>query len=195
MILIVDNYDSFTYNLVHQVSGEVVVLRNDHPQLLETAAKADGIILSPGPGRPEEAGLMPTLLQKFYQDKPILGICLGHQAIVQLFGGQVVGAPQIRHGKISQLIFEKTGLFNELSEASVMRYHSLIAEESSSPSQLKITARATDDQTIMALEHQSLPIYGLQFHPESIGTASGQEMIDQFLKRTEMEALDYANNF
>ncbi|MHC5372168.1 anthranilate synthase component II [Enterococcus sp. LJL120] len=195
MILIVDNYDSFTYNLVHQVGGEVVVLRNDHPQLLEMAAKADGIILSPGPGRPEEAGLMPTLLQKFYQLKPILGICLGHQAIVQLFGGQVVGAPQIRHGKISQLTFEKAGLFNDLRETSVMRYHSLIAEESSFPGQLKITARATDDQTIMALEHQSLPIYGLQFHPESIGTASGQGMIDQFLKRTEMEALDYANNF
>lgn len=193
MILVVDNYDSFTYNLVHQLKGEVKVLRNDDPNLLVVAQVADGIILSPGPGRPEAAGNMPQLIQKYYQQKPILGICLGHQALVQFFGGEIIVAPKIRHGKVSHLNFNKNGIFTTLTDISVMRYHSLVAEEVSFPTMLTITARAADDQTIMAFEHQSLPIYGLQFHPESIGTETGQTMINYFLEK--MEAIHYANNF
>lgn len=189
MILVVDNYDSFTYNLVHQLPNqELKVLRNDDPALMATAEKANGIILSPGPGRPEEAGLMPQLIEAFYQSKPILGICLGHQAIANFFGSDIVLAPEIRHGKSSPVTHKKQGLFKKLDDINVMRYHSLVADEETLPEELVITARASDDQMVMAIQHRSLPIYGLQFHPESIGTAEGQIMIDTFLEVMEESA-------
>lgn len=182
MILLIDNYDSFTYNLVQQLpSGSVRVLRNDDSKLEEAAEEADGIILSPGPGRPEAAGLMPKIIAKFYQKKPILGICLGHQAIAQFFGGKVIRANEIKHGKTSSIHHSGKGLFQGMKDFEVMRYHSLIAEETSLPEELVITARACDDQAVMAIQHQTLPIFGLQFHPESIGTKQGQQLINRFL--------------
>lgn len=179
MILLVDNYDSFTYNLVHQFPAEteIKVLRNDDEKLFETAKKAVGIVLSPGPGLPKEAGLMEALIEEFYQTKPILGICLGHQAIGEVFGGIVTQAPEIMHGKQSTL------QFTEKKEQVVMRYHSLIVAKDSFPAELAITAET--DNLVMALKHKKYPVYGLQFHPESIGTINGKQYIQEFLTEVE----------
>ena len=153
MILLVDNYDSFTYNLVHLLPDtEIIVLRNDDQRLLEVARKADGIILSPGPG------------------KPILGICLGHQAIGEVFGAKIVSAPTIMHGKQSVINHKK-----------IMRYHSLIVSKEHFPEVLCITAEV--DGYIMAMKHREYPIYGLQFHPESIGTENGEDYLTEFLQK------------
>ena len=182
MILLIDNYDSFTYNLVHQFdSDELVVARNDDPELFQLAEEADGIVLSPGPGKPAEAGLMEEVIRRFYRDKPILGICLGHQAIGEVFGGKVVAAPQIMHGKRSTIFFKAKGCFKEIqTPLEVMRYHSLMIAKENFPEALEIVAEC--DDCIMALQHKKYPVYGLQFHPESIGTEKGQQLIDQFVK-------------
>lgn len=173
MILLVDNYDSFTYNLVQLFpkETEIQVVRNDAPELIEIAEKAQGIVLSPGPGRPNEAGLMETLIKKFYQRKPILGICLGHQGIAEVFGGKIIASPQVVHGKQS---------FLTKTKRKVMRYHSLIVEKTSFPDELMVTEEA--DELIMAFRHRDYPVYGLQFHPESIGTENGQQYLQEFLQ-------------
>ena len=185
MILLVDNYDSFTYNLVQQFGEvEITVLRNDDPTLLAMAQKAQGIVLSPGPGLPKEAGLLTTVIEQMYREKPILGICLGHQALGEVFGGKVIRAPKIVHGKQSMIQYQKSGLFQSIEgELAVMRYHSYIIERETLPSCLKITAECSDG--IMAVEHQDYPVFGLQFHPESLGTPQGKHMIDTFMKVVE----------
>lgn len=181
MILLVDNYDSFTYNLLHLFHGvEVEILRNDDPKLEEVAGRADGIVFSPGPGRPSEAGQMEKIIRDFYQTKPLLGICLGHQAIAEVFGGTVSAAQKVMHGKQSTVHFAPRGLFKNLtSPIEVMRYHSLLVENL--PPELVVTAQTAD--AIMAVEHRDYPIYGLQFHPESIGTPEGQKIIDAFIAK------------
>ena len=184
MILIIDNYDSFTYNLVQYVGAltDVAVVKNDDDSLENMAEKADALIFSPGPGWPADAGKMETLIQQFAGQKPILGICLGFQAIVEVFGGKLRLAHLVMHGKNSQ-VRQTSGnfLFNHLpSKFLVMRYHSIVVEDL--PETFRATARTNDDQEIMAIQHETLPIYGLQFHPESIGTPDGLKMIENFVR-------------
>lgn len=187
MILIIDNYDSFTYNL-YQYLGEIeeniIVKRNDEITIAEIAAlEPSAIIISPGPGRPENAGISMELIQTFYKQIPILGICLGHQAIGATFGANVIGAKQIMHGKTSVIEHTGTDLFvNQAPELPVMRYHSLVVERESVPAELEVTATALDDGEIMALKHRDYPLYGLQFHPESIGTKTGKALLHEFYK-------------
>ena len=184
MILLIDNYDSFTYNLAQYLGTftEVKVLRNDAEALEEEAQKADGLVFSPGPGWPADAGRMEELIRTFAGVKPMLGICLGHQAIAESFGGKLGLAKNVMHGKQSQIgIVKASPIFQGLSqEIPIMRYHSIVVEEM--PADFTVTARTQDDNEIMALEHQSLPIYGLQFHPESIGSPDGLKMIENFVK-------------
>ncbi|WP_239254862.1 anthranilate synthase component II [Listeria ilorinensis] len=187
MILLVDNYDSFTYNLAQYLGDtcEVEVLRNDAPQLFETADRAAAIIFSPGPGVPSDAGQMEPLIKKMIGKKPMLGICLGHQAIGEVFGGQVAQARKIRHGKVSEIeqLHQNVPFFQALPKRfEVMRYHSLVLAEDSLPKALKVTARALDDGEIMAVQHQSESIYGVQFHPESIGSPFGEKIMQNFIE-------------
>lgn len=190
MILLIDNFDSFTFNL-YQYLGElgekVTVYRNNQlnmEQIKEMNPKA--IILSPGPGRPEDAGICIEVIQTFYTDIPILGICLGHQAIGAAFGCEISRANRIKHGKTSMITHQGKGLFTDLpSPLEVMRYHSLIIEKSCLPTQLERTAYSSDDQEIMAISHCQYPVFGLQFHPESIGTPSGKQILKNFLLEIE----------
>lgn len=186
MILLIDNYDSFTYNLYQQVSelgADVKVVRNDAltiENIIEMNPQA--IILSPGPGRPEEAGITVDIVRELYTKYPILGICLGHQAIGEAFGGDIVQAQHIMHGKLSTLDYDKVGLFAELDgEVEVMRYHSLVIAPQTLHEDFIVTARSSDDGEIMAIQHKDYPVYGLQFHPESIGTEDGSRMVNSFL--------------
>lgn len=185
MILVIDNYDSFTYNLV-QYLGElgytVEVRRNDAVTLDEIAAmKPAQIVISPGPGTPDDAGISLDLIKRFYQEIPILGVCLGHQAIGQAFGGKVVRAHKIMHGKVSAVDHNKKGIFHNLpSPLTATRYHSLIVQEPL-PDCLEITARGKDAE-VMALRHKEYPVVGVQFHPESILTEYGHEMLRNFLQ-------------
>ncbi|MGX7418718.1 anthranilate synthase component II [Carnobacterium gallinarum] len=191
MILLVDNYDSFTYNLAQYIEefSEVTVIRNDDPMLLQHAAKATGIVLSPGPGEPKDAGLLLQLIKEFYLYKPLLGICLGHEGIGEVFGAQLEIAKAVRHGKISQLQqMNQSPLFQQIPEYfAAMRYHSLILAKENFPSTLKVLARSTDDEEIMAVQVEGFPVYGLQFHPESIGTPEGKQMIQNFISIVEQE--------
>ncbi|MBP3040708.1 aminodeoxychorismate/anthranilate synthase component II [Bacillaceae bacterium Marseille-Q3522] len=199
MILLIDNYDSFTYNL-YQYMGElgekIAVYRNDELTLEEIRdMNPQGIVLSPGPGRPEDAGLCTEIVKNFYRKIPILGICLGHQVIGYAFGGNVVKAKQIKHGKISNVIHEGTSVFRYLPQPlAVMRYHSLVVEKASLPDELEILAEAIDDHEIMALRHCSYPLYGIQFHPESIGTPEGKKMLKCFLNECRKEE-EHENHF
>lgn len=186
MIVLIDNYDSFTYNLYQYaaVYDDIQVIRNDAIEVTALAdLHPDGIILSPGPGNPNEAGICLDVIKTYSGKIPILGVCLGHQAIGQAFGGRVIEADEIRHGKTSTI--KQTGrLFTGLPERfDVMRYHSLIVDRTTLPEVLEVTA-TTDDGIIMALEHRDHPTYGIQFHPESIGTLFGQEMIQRFIELT-----------
>lgn len=189
MILLIDNFDSFTFNL-YQYLGElgedVQVYRNNQltmEQIKQLNPKA--IILSPGPGRPEDAGICVEVIKTFYQSIPILGICLGHQAIGYAFGATIKRAASIKHGKTS-FITHQGGLFNYLSSPlEVMRYHSLSIDKKSLPEELECTAVAMDDQEIMAVQHRHHPVYGLQFHPESIGTPLGKQILKNFLTEAE----------
>ena len=187
MILLIDNYDSFTYNL-YQYLGEVeeniIVKRNDEISIADIEAlNPTAIVISPGPGRPEEAGISMEVIQKFYKTIPILGICLGHQAIGAAFGANVIGAKQIMHGKTSLIDHTGTDLFTgQENPLTVMRYHSLVVEKQSLPSELEVTATSQDDHEIMALKHKDYPLYGLQFHPESIGTKTGKQLLHEFYK-------------
>ena len=186
MIVLIDNYDSFTYNLYQYaaVYDDIQVIRNDAIEVTALAdMHPDGIILSPGPGNPDDAGICLDVIKTYSGKIPILGVCLGHQAIGQAFGGHVSEADEIRHGKTSTI--KQTGrLFTGLPERfDVMRYHSLIVDRTTLPEVLEVTA-TTDDGIIMALEHRDHPTYGIQFHPESIGTPFGQEMIQRFIELT-----------
>ncbi|MBP2622747.1 aminodeoxychorismate/anthranilate synthase component II [Streptococcus oricebi] len=183
MILLIDNYDSFTYNLAQYIGtfAEVKVLRNDDPALYQAAQEAKALVFSPGPGWPADAGEMEQMIRDFAEKKPILGICLGHQAIAEVFGGRLGLAPKVMHGKQSKIQFEaESPLYRGLSDQQeVMRYHSLLVEEP--PADFEVTARSMDDGAIMAIQHSSLPIYGFQYHPESIGTPDGLASIKNFI--------------
>ncbi|WP_277586174.1 anthranilate synthase component II [Psychrobacillus antarcticus] len=190
MILLIDNYDSFTYNLYQQVSmlgKEVKVVRNDAISISEIEEmNPEALIISPGPGTPVDAGISIEIIQKLYKKYPILGICLGHQSIGAAFGAKIVQAKTIMHGKMSTLSYRKQALFESFDEPiSVMRYHSLVIEEESLIVELEVLARAEDDNEIMAIKHIDYPLYGLQFHPESIGTEHGSRMMQSFIEALE----------
>ena len=189
MLLMIDNYDSFTYNLVQyfgELGEDVRVVRNDEITLdqIETLAPAR-ICISPGPCSPNEAGISLALLQRFAERIPILGVCLGHQAIGQAFGGNVVRAMTLMHGKVSPVEHTASGVFANLpNRFSAARYHSLAVERSTLPQCLEVTAW-TEDGEIMGLRHRTLPIEGVQFHPESIATEHGHAMLKNFLQMSE----------
>ena len=185
-LLIIDNYDSFTYNLV-QLFGEMhvdlVVKRNDEISIDEIKElKPDRICISPGPGRPENAGISSELIRELGAKVPILGVCLGHQCMAQAFGGEVVRAEKLMHGKTSQIHHQSRGVFKDLAEPlEATRYHSLIVRRESLPESLEITA-ATDEGEIMGLQHRQFRIHGVQFHPESILTTEGRKLLANFLR-------------
>ncbi len=187
MILVIDNYDSFTYNLVQFLGelGETVsVHRNDALTLDEIRRMSpEAIVVSPGPCTPLQAGISVGVIKEFGPTTPVLGVCLGHQAIGTAFGGIVSRAKRVMHGKLSSITHDSTGLFEGLpSPLRVMRYHSLVVEASSLPEELEVTAVAVDDPTeIHALRHRHYPIWGVQFHPESILTEHGKELLANFL--------------
>ena len=186
-LLVIDNYDSFTYNLV-QLFGEMedvdlVVKRNDEISIEEIKTLKPGrICISPGPGRPENAGISLELIRDLGPRVPILGVCLGHQCIAQVFGGEIVRAEKLMHGKTSQIHHQGRGVFERLAEPlEATRYHSLIVKRESVPDSLEITAK-TDDGEIMGLQHREFPIHGVQFHPESILTTEGRKLLANFLR-------------
>ncbi|PLX89470.1 MAG: anthranilate/aminodeoxychorismate synthase component II [Desulfuromonas sp.] len=185
MLLMIDNYDSFTYNLVQyfmELGQEVEVIRNDKLALEDIEQLApDYLVISPGPCTPNEAGISVAAIRHFAGTLPILGICLGHQSITAAFGGKVVRAEELMHGKTSMIQHDGTGLFRGIPNPFVAtRYHSLIAERQSFPECLRVTAW-TDDDVIMGLEHRELPVWGMQFHPESILTTEGKALLQNFL--------------
>ena len=184
MIVIIDNHDSFTYNLVHyleQIAGEVRVYQND--EITAQAVKElapELIVLSPGPGRPAEDGATRDILTNLSEDIPILGVCLGHQAIVEFFGGRVVKGKQPMHGKTAAMSHDGRGLFGGIeSPTRITRYHSLVAERASIPDCLEISGE-TEDGAIMGVRHRTLPVAGIQFHPESIMTKEGYKMLENY---------------
>lgn len=187
MIIVIDNYDSFTYNLVHlfgELGAQCDVYRNDKISCGEVLQKKPkGIVLSPGPCTPNESGVCLDLVKNSARKNiPLLGVCLGHQTIGQVFGGIIVRAPLPMHGKLSQIHHNNTGVFKGLPDKFlVTRYHSLIVEKTSLPSSLEITAE-TDDGIIMGLQHKEHPIHGVQFHPESIASEHGYELLANFMK-------------
>ena len=187
MLLMIDNYDSFTYNLVQylgELGEEVVVYRNDEITLEQIAAlKPDRIVVSPGPCTPNEAGVSVPLIKQFAGKIPILGVCLGHQSIGQAFGGKIIHAQQLMHGKTSQIHHHGDGVFNGLPNPyRATRYHSLVIERASLPSCLAVTAW-TDDGEIMGVRHKTLPVEGVQFHPESILTEHGHALLENFTRQ------------
>jgi anthranilate synthase/aminodeoxychorismate synthase-like glutamine amidotransferase len=194
MILLIDNYDSFTYNLYQYLSelgASVTVARNDQITLDEVEALApERIVISPGPCTPAEAGISVPLIKRFAGRVPILGVCLGHQAIGAAFGGRVVRAPKIMHGKTSEIFHRGVGVFAGLPNPFIAtRYHSLIVERSSLPGTLEITAE-TEDGIIMGLRHRELEVEGVQFHPESILTSVGKDLLANFLGQPQHLAHD-----
>jgi anthranilate synthase component II len=193
MLLVIDNYDSFTFNLVQyfgELGAEPHVVRNDTITLDEIAALAPrAIVLGPGPGTPRDAGITIPVIERFGASIPILGVCLGHQAIGEAYGGTVIRAPRgVMHGKTSPIKHDGTGLFEGIAApVEVMRYHSLVVRHSDLPADLEVTATALDDPTeIHALRHRTHPVVGVQFHPESIGTADGRRMLQSFLTMAEV---------
>ncbi|MFL5305202.1 MAG: anthranilate synthase component II [Polyangia bacterium] len=191
MLLVIDNYDSFTYNLVQYLSEilassgqEVRVIRNDEMPAAEIGALAPShIVISPGPCTPNEAGISLDVIRTYAGKIPILGVCLGHQSIGQAFGGQVVRAPRVMHGKTSQIFHDGKGLFHGLPNPfEATRYHSLVIEKTSVPPELEVTARTADEE-IMAVRHRTLPVEGVQFHPESFLTTSGKDLLRNFVTR------------
>jgi anthranilate synthase component 2 len=187
-LLMIDNYDSFTYNIVQyfgELGAEVQVVRNDEVTLADIAARApDRLVISPGPCAPAQAGISVAAIQHFAGKLPILGVCLGHQAIGAAFGGNIVRAQQLMHGKTSVITTTQEGVFADLpAQFVVNRYHSLAIERSSCPSELQVTAW-TDDGEIMGVRHKTLPIQGVQFHPESILTEHGHAMLRNFLEQS-----------
>ena len=193
MVFVLDNYDSFTYNLVQymgELGAEVVVRRNDELTPEEVVAlKPERILLSPGPCTPQDAGILIPLIQHLAklpkkQQIPVLGVCLGHQAIGAAFGGEVIRAPKLMHGKTSVIEHDGRTIFRKIPQSMVCtRYHSLIVAEDSVPEELEVSARVAGESTIMALRHRTLPIEGVQFHPESVLTDHGKQLIANFLKQ------------
>ena len=190
MILLIDNYDSFSYNLfqlIGEVNPDVVVYRNDKISIDEIRSlNPEAIILSPGPGKPENAGICIDVVKEFYDKIPILGVCLGHQAICIAFGAKVSYAKRLMHGKSSIISLDNDSIFEGLeSEISVGRYHSLSLKEDTLPESLRIISKAMDDGEVMAVRHNDFNVYGLQFHPESILTPDGLKIIENFLENVE----------
>ena len=196
MLIVIDNYDSFTYNLVQYLgeigeeiplASDIRVFRNDQITLKQIEELTpDGVVISPGPGRPEDAGISLELIKKLGPTVPVLGVCLGHQSIGQVFGGKVISAPVLMHGKTSEIYHNGMGLFLGLANPfTATRYHSLVIEKNTIPDELEITAW-TEDQTIMGVKHKKYAhIQGVQFHPESILTNSGKELLRNFIKSLE----------
>ena len=192
MILLIDNYDSFTYNLYQylgELGEEIKVVRNNHITVEEIRTmNPDRIVLSPGPGRPENAGILIQLIQELYKEYPILGICLGHQAIGYAFGFEVIKANKIMHGKTSKLKIKKTSIFKDMEEpVEVMRYHSLVVNKNTVNEDFEVLAYSLDDEEIMAFKHRDYPLYGYQFHPESVGTETGLQLLRNFILETRKE--------
>jgi len=187
-ILMIDNYDSFTYNLVQylgELGAEVEVVRNDAATVAALVARGpDGIVVSPGPGRPESAGVSKACIEAFGDaGTPVLGVCLGHQAIGEVFGGRIIGARSIMHGKTSPIHHDEAGIFaGAPNPFEATRYHSLVIDPESCPDVLVVTAR-TDDGEIMGVRHRTLPIEGVQFHPESILTGEGKRLLGNYVAR------------
>ena len=186
MIVVIDNYDSFTYNLIHyleRLEQTVIIFQHDEVSLTnieDLTPKA--ILLSPGPKSPLEAGISINCIEHFHKKIPIIGICLGLQCLVHSFGGAIVPAKSIFHGKTCTIKHDQTGLFRNLPQQfSVTRYHSLMADEATLPDCFEITARSVEDNCIMAISHRTLPLYGIQFHPEAILTEYGFELLEQFI--------------
>ena len=185
MILVIDNYDSFTYNLVHylnELGAETQVVRNDAITVVEALGlKPQGVLLSPGPKTPNDAGICLALLAAAPADLPIFGVCLGHQAIGQAYGGEVIPAKALMHGKTSAIHHDGKGVFAGLKNPfTATRYHSLSVEKADLPADLEVTAW-TEDGEIMGVQHRTRPVYGVQFHPESIATECGHELLANFL--------------
>ena len=186
MVLVIDNYDSFTYNLVQylgELGADLQVMRNDVVSLQDVVdAEAERIVISPGPGRPENAGVTMDVIRRLGQSTPILGVCLGHQAIGAVFGGEVVRAAVPMHGKTSTIEHDGRGVFKGIAGPFVAsRYHSLVVREADLPADLEITARTIEDANIMGLRHRTWPVHGVQFHPESILTGEGKQILRNFL--------------
>jgi anthranilate synthase component 2 len=187
MVVVVDNYDSFTYNLVQylgELGADVRVMRNDAASI-ETirGVRPDHIVISPGPGRPEDAGVTMDVIRELGRETPILGVCLGHQAIGAAFGGSVIRAAVPMHGKTSTIEHDGRGIFAGLTEPFLAsRYHSLVVSDEGLPLALEVTARTKEDGTIMGLRHRSWPVHGVQFHPESILTGEGHRLLRNFLE-------------
>ena len=189
-VTLIDNYDSFTFNLVHylgELGAEVSVWRNDEITVADTlASRPDAIVLSPGPCTPNEAGVCLDLVRSASETTPMLGVCLGHQAIGQAFGGDIVRAPAPMHGKVSRISHHARGLFRGLNGPfSATRYHSLVIERSSAPAELEVSAE-TDDGVIMGVQHRDRPTFGVQFHPESIASEHGRQILRNFLDLAEV---------
>jgi anthranilate synthase/aminodeoxychorismate synthase-like glutamine amidotransferase len=187
-VLVIDNYDSFVYNLVQylgELGADPLVHRSDELTIEQIEAlDPDAVLISPGPGRPEDAGLSNAVIERFAGHRPVLGVCLGHQCIGQVYGGDVVRAPAIMHGKTSLIRHDDSGVFAGLPNPfEATRYHSLIVDRASVPDVLEVTAW-TDDGTVMGLRHRQLAVEGVQFHPESILTAGGHDLLRNFLART-----------
>jgi anthranilate synthase/aminodeoxychorismate synthase-like glutamine amidotransferase len=187
MILVLDNYDSFTYNLVQylgELGADVSVVRNDMATIDQiSATRPERIVISPGPGRPEDAGVTIDVIKRLGPATPIFGVCLGHQAIGAAFGGSVVRAAVPMHGKTSTIEHNGRGVFSGLTAPfPASRYHSLVVADAGLPADLEVTARTQEDGTIMGLRHRSLPIHGVQFHPESILTGEGRRILRNFLE-------------
>ncbi len=192
MLLLIDNYDSFTYNLAQylgELGAEVGVYRNDAITVAEIEAwQPEQIVISPGPCTPNEAGISVEAVQRLAGKIPILGVCLGHQAIGQAFGGKIVRAQRVMHGKLSSITHDGTGVFTGVpNPLTVTRYHSLAIDEPSLPSCLEVSARSEDGE-IMGVRHKSLPIEGVQFHPEAILTEHGHDLLRNFLERSAVSA-------
>jgi anthranilate synthase/aminodeoxychorismate synthase-like glutamine amidotransferase len=199
MVLVIDNYDSFTYNLVQylgELGADVRVMRNDVVSLDEVVnAKADRIVISPGPGRPEAAGVTMSVIRRLGETTPILGVCLGHQAIGAVFGGEVVRAGVPMHGKTSTIEHDGRGVFSGIAGPFVAsRYHSLVVAEAGLPAELEITARTREDAHIMGLRHKTWPVHGVQFHPESILTGEGKHILRNFLEGIFLEGNSLEGN-
>lgn len=188
MLLMIDNYDSFTYNLVQyfgELKQQVIIKRNDQINLQEIAdLKPDHIVISPGPCTPNEAGISLAAIERFAGQIPILGVCLGHQSIAQVFGAKVIRANKVMHGKNSLIEHDNKGVFNGLNNPlDVTRYHSLIVQEESLPTCFDISARVIQSQEIMAIRHKELALEGVQFHPESIRSEQGLALLNNFIKQ------------
>lgn len=186
MLLMIDNYDSFTYNLVQyfgELGQQVVVKRNDKVTLDEIKRmQPERIVISPGPGEPRDAGISEDIIREFGPGLPVLGVCLGHQALGEVFGGTIERAPELMHGKVSHIEHDASGLFEGLPQGfKATRYHSLVVRRADLPAELEVTAW-TASGLIMGLQHRRYPIYGVQFHPESILTEHGKDMLRNFLK-------------